>query len=231
MRIKELGIILITISIPLSIFSILVLNYMELFYVSLGILIIGLSSISIEEKSLLPYTLRKLIESSILNIEALLEEYDAVGKALYLEKEGRNIAFIPYKNEVDYIELAKFINNIPLRVSNDMGLIVFPPFYSIKEKGEMSDESWLNSILVEDLNLADNIKILKENNYLTIGIRNPKSHLLNIPRYKKCMGSLETSIALSAISRYYGKPIKFVEELISKEDLIVRAEVVENEQK
>jgi hypothetical protein len=229
MKIRELGLILISISIPLSIFSIFVLNYMELFYVSLGILIIGLSSISVEENTVLPYTLRKLMESSILNIEAILEEYDTLGKALFLEKDGRTIAFIPYKEENDYIKIIRYINEIPLRVVNDLGLIIFPPFYEVKRIDRESAESWLSNVLVDYYDLADGVKLLNEEGSLTIRIDKPKGSYLNIPRYKKCLGSLETSIALSALSKYYGKPVKFHEELLSNQGLIVKAEVVQHE--
>ncbi|MFP3317116.1 MAG: hypothetical protein RXN79_01780 [Candidatus Nanopusillus sp.] len=229
MKVKELGLILIIISIPLSVFSIFILNYMEMFYVSLGILVIGLSSFSIDDNNILPYTLRKMIESSVLNIEALLEEYNTLGKAIYTEKDDRNIAFIPYKEDENYYYLVDYIKKIPLRVSNDLGIIIFPPFHKVEYNYKVSDESWINSIIVDDLNLASNVKILKENNLITVNINEPKGRYLNIPRYYKCLGSLETSITLSALSTYYRKPVRLIEEIKSDQGIIVRAEVIKIE--
>ncbi|AFZ70663.1 hypothetical protein Calag_0932 [Caldisphaera lagunensis DSM 15908] len=231
MKLKELGILLLSISIPVMVFSIFVINYMELFYVFLGIFIIGLASFSISDNYIFPYVIREMIESSALNIEAILEEFDARGKGIYLNKEGRDIAFIPYE-ENEYFEkdhVNKIISS-PLRILNERGVTVFIPTPPINKEGDERDESFLKKILIEHLDLADDVKLIKNDvenkSELIINIINPKGRYLNIPRYEKCLGHLESSIALSSLSKYYGKPIHFVREAKNQNGIILEGEIL-----
>ena len=231
MELRGLGTILLSISIPMMALSILIFYNLQLFYVSLGVFVVGLAAFSVSERPIFPYVIREMIESSALNVEAIIEEFDARGKGIYLNKGGRSVAFIPFTElvEVDKETLEEIIS-LPLRVLNKGGVFVFIPMPLVEVEGEVSDESFLRQVLVEYLDFADDVKLVKsvadKGIKLRVSIENPKGKYLNIPRYEKTLGHLEGSIALSALSKYYGKPVRFIGEAKATKSLIIEGEII-----
>ncbi len=127
---QYLGIGLISFGAPFTIYSYLVLMNVTFTAFALSCIILGATLLMIPSNPVPAHQIRSMLEGSLVNIEALLEEYDVNGKAIYFpSSDGRVNCFVPI-NEIEE-PMSNKIDDIPLRIFTKMGvlsgLLVFPP--------------------------------------------------------------------------------------------------------
>jgi hypothetical protein len=189
----------------------------------LACMILGLS-IALTPSSPIPkLAVKAMLEGSCLNLEALLEEFNVEGKAVYMPpRDDRVFAFIPLSSNPTQVEFEE-INKAPLRVltsaEGKLGLIVFPPGSEVIRLAGIAEglaiEEALNLALVEFLEGADSVKAMAKDDRIIVEIANPKVSS-DLPRVKRSLGSLTISIAGCALAKSLGRPIAFLEEAIEE---------------
>lgn len=185
--------------------------------------ILGLS-IALTPSSPIPkLAVKAMLEGSCLNLEALLEEFNVEGKAVYMPpRDDRVFAFIPLSSNPTQVEFEE-INKAPLRVltsaGGKLGLIIFPPGSEIVRLAGIIEglaiEEALNLTLIEFLEGADSVKAVAKEDKIIIEVLNPKVSS-ELPKVKHSLGSLIVSVAGCTLAKSLGKPIAFIEEVIEE---------------
>jgi hypothetical protein len=159
-----------------------------------------------------------MMEASCINIEAVLEEFDAKGKAIYLPpKNGRVYSFVTLDNYIKVDPLK--VVDAPLRVLSKYcgspSLIVFPPGSEAVRLASIPEDSGieesLSFVLVDFLEAAESIKSIENEDRIIVEINKPKV-ITEFPRYKISLGSLTTSIAGCVLSHVKKTPVYFINE-------------------
>ena len=179
---------------------------------SLGVacLVLGLTLLLVPSNPVPTQQIRAMMEGSLVNIEALLEEFNAQGKATYVPSEDRVYAFIPT------VEASVKVNpgRTPVRVLTEAGgvpgLIVFPPgsvavrLASLPE--EVGVEDALAHVLVDFLEICESVKAVNEQGRVIVEINNPRTDT-EYPRVNRSLGSAAVSVAGCVLARVTGSPV------------------------
>lgn len=231
-----LGSILAGFGIIFSILSYFVIGSIPLTALGIGCLIIGVASIMLPPNPVPKSMVREMLRNSATNIEALLEEFQVEGRALYLPpKEGYVSAFITIE-ERPITEIA-YANEIPLRLlsvaSGSKGVTIFPPASEIAKAVEAYEESsyeqLLNSVLVEQLEMAASAKAVEKGNAFAVEIDKPKI-VPKLPRFNRSFGTLPSSIAASCLAFKSKKRIAIEDEKVFDDKIILTLRVFEKDE-
>lgn len=226
-----MGLGLITFGVPFAYYSYIVLNNISFTSLGLACVILGVTLLQVPSNPIPKKDVRAMMEGSCINIEAVLEEFDAKGKAVYLPpKDGRVYSFVSINNNVK-IDPLKVID-APLRVLSESydfpGIIVFPPGSEVVRLASIPEDSGieesLNYVLVDFLEAAESIKSIENEDRVIVEINKPKV-TTEFPRYKISLGSLTTSIAGCVLSYIQRKPVYYVGEENSSQKILATFEV------
>jgi hypothetical protein len=228
---QSLGLGLITFGAPFAYYSYDVLNNISFTSLGLACVILGVTLLQVPSNPIPKKDVRAMMEGSCINIEAVLEEFDAKGRAVYLPpKDGRVYSFVSLDNKLK-IDPLKVID-APLRVLSEAydspGLIIFPPGSEAVRLAAIPEDSGieesLNYVLVDFLEAAESIKSIQNEDKIIVEINKPKI-TTEFPRYKMNLGSLTTSIAGCVLSHIQRTPVYFISEENSSQKTIAMFEV------
>ena len=167
-RYQLLGLSLISFGAVFASYSYLVLLSVPLTALGLACIILGSTLLMVPGSPVPKHQVRAMMEGSLVNVEALLEEFDVKGKAVYLPpNEGRVFAFIPVQESVDLGAIDP--RRVPVRVLSEAGgvrgVTVFPPGSEAVRlsllPGEVGAEDALNHVLVDFIEAVESVKFVR----------------------------------------------------------------------
>lgn len=232
-KLSILGLGLLCFGAPVSIFSFCVFSNTGLTAFGLACVILGGTMILTPWNPIPEPSIKGMLEGSCLNIEALLEEFDAEEKAFYLPPSGDRIySYVPLSSNPDSVDLNE-VFSAPKRVITDSGgapgLFVFPPGAElVRNSGigfDMGLEAALSFILMDFVEIVDSVEVVEDNGQIEVRLRNPQLDT-DFPIHRSVLGSIPTSIAGCVIAFSLDSPVKFAAERRHKNEIIARFEVV-----
>lgn len=215
---RYLGIVFISFSIPFSLYSYFILLNVPFSAFGLSTLILGLTLMQVPSSPVPARQIAAMIEASLVNIESLLEEYDALGKAVYIPFNDRVNAFIPLSGENTLIEIdvSEIHIRVLTRIGETDGLLVFPPGSELVRLALLPEdtglEDALNTVLVDNSELVESIKAVRNRDEIIVELHKPKQNI-DFDRVNKSLGSLGVSIAGSVISQVTKMPVALENEV------------------
>jgi len=200
------------------------LSYFVLFsvpFTALGIacVILGTATLTLPEHPVPRRAVRGVIHGAVLNIEALLEEFDAKEKATYMPpKEGLAVAYVPLSSNPhspSFDDFAKAPRRLVTELEGVPVLMVVPPGAELVRANELSEESGLEDalqyVLVEVSELCSNVKAVVAEDKLVVGMKGVKVKT-EAAKYLLCLGSIPASIAASVAATVTKKGLTLVSE-------------------
>ena len=181
-----------------------------------------------------------LLETSLENISAIVEELGLRTKAVYLPSSltnGQPQALIPLHLNLSLLLTTK---NLPRRLitkygpgAEDIGLLITTPGSAAIEMLEAKPgstpselEAALSSIFIGGLDIANSVKVSVTDQTTTIEVSNPRLEYRNAPFYQ-CLGSPLASIAAAITAEALGKPIVVERETRHKGKTIIELRSLE----
>ncbi len=199
MTIRELGYAVLAFSATLGFLAYFALGLRPLAYSMIGLAVVGLTAIAIGNSPRPePAAERLILESLAINIEALLEETEAAGRAIFTPtRDGLVRAFVPISDIGDPVLVAKALLEAPLRVSSVAagvrGVTVLLPQGS-PEAPDM--EHAVREVVVEKAELAEAVRVRQEGDRLVLEAVRPRSRRL--PRFDRSLSPLPLALAAAA---------------------------------
>ncbi len=220
-RYLSFGLGLIVFGGPFVIYSYFILLNIPLTAFGFACVILGATTLLVPSSPVPAETVRAMVEGSSINIEALLEEFDAQEKCVYLPpRDGRSWAYVPLSSSPGVSTAWKALEapvRVMTEVEGELGLMVFPPGSEIVRLSMLSEESGLeealNYVLVDFLEAIDSVKAITVEDRVTVQMENPRIST-DFPRFKMVLGSIPTSLAGCVISNVLDKPMWFLEETV-----------------
>jgi len=227
-RYVALGLGLVAFGAPFAAFSYTVLLSIPLTALGLACVILGATVMFTPSSPVPAHTIRAMVEGSCVNIEALLEEFDARIKAVYLPpREGRVYAYVPLSSNPG-ASAAWAASKAPLRVVTDvggeLGLLVFPPGSEVVRLSLLSPESGveeaLTHVLVDFIESVDSVRAVRDGERVVVDMEASRVET-EFPRFRRVLGSLSTSTAGCVLSTVLEAPVLLQDEQV--EDRRIRA--------
>jgi hypothetical protein len=202
-------------------FAFLILLNVPLTALGISCVVLGATTVLIPENPILASNIRSMIKGSCLNIEALLEEFDAEERCVYLPpRDGRVFAYVPLNTGHGLSNVWQAME-APIRVvtevGGEQGLMIFLPVSNdmLSSIGEDSKaEEALSNILVEKLEFLESVKEAESGDKVVVRMSGSRMET-DLPRFKKVLGSLPTSIAGCVLAFVFDKPLVLIEEEVS----------------
>jgi hypothetical protein len=206
---------------PFAAFSYLVLLNVPFTALGLACVVLGATLMLTPSSPVPVHTIRAMVEGSCVNVEALLEEFDARWKAVYLPpRDGRVYAYVPLTRNPG-ASAAWAAMGAPLRVVTEVegepGLLVFPPGSEVVRLSMLSPdagiEEALNHVLVDFVEAAESVKAVREGGRVVVDIKTSRVET-EFPRFRMVLGSLCTSIVGCVLSTVLGVPLLVQDEQV-----------------
>jgi hypothetical protein len=189
-------------------------------FAALGIasVILGASALTLPELPVPPGAVRAVVHGSVLNVEALLEEFDAKEKAVYMPPvDGLSVAFIPLHSpspsspqagsdppHPSFDELKTASRRLVTEAGGVPLLMVFPPGAELIRSSELGDgqslDEALQLVLEESSELCSSVKAVVTGDRLVVEMSGVKVKT-EANRYLYCLGSIPTSLAGSIAAK------------------------------
>jgi hypothetical protein len=202
-------------------YAFLMLLSVPLTALGISCVILGITTVLIPDSPIPASNIRSMIKGSCLNIEALLEEFNVEERCIYLPpRDGKVFAYVPLGTSHGLSNGWQAME-APIRVVTEVGgesgLMVFLPLSndmlsSIEE--DTKAEEALNDILVEKLEFLETVKEAGSGDELVVRMSGSRMGT-DLPRFKKVLGSLPTSIAGCVLASVFNKPLAFKKEEVS----------------
>ena len=226
------GIALAIFGTTLTLFSHFILQIIPLTALGIATIILG-TTIAITSPHPLPKeTIQLLINNTIQNIEALLEEFTTIEKAIYIPKEDKTYAYIPLNPaEIDTNQIKRAPNRLIIKIEEHYGLQLIPPgtelikTLNLETLEEVNIEDTLRTILVDLTDLAEGVKTIFKDNTAIIEINGIKLEI-DAPRYIEILGSLQASITAATIAAVLKKPVKILEEKPERRKTTIKIQIL-----
>jgi len=181
-----------------------------------------------------------LLETSLENISAIIEELGLTSKGIYLpssKAQGQSQALIPLHSASSLSGIGR---SLPKRLivkygpnPEDIGLLVTTPgsattrmLESVPEFIATELEDALTSILDGMLDMADGVRVSMNGGAITVEVINPRVEYKNI-RFYECLGSPVASIAASLAAEASGKPVVVEKETPGKGKSVIELGMLE----
>ena len=216
----------------LALFSHFILQIIPLTALGIAAIILG-TTIAITSPHPLPKeTIQLLINNTIQNIEALLEEFTTIEKAIYIPKEEKIYAYIPLNPaKIDTNQIKRTPNRLIVKVEEHYGLQLIPPAteliktLNLEAAEEANIEDTLRTLLVDLTDLAESVKTISKENIIITEINGIKLEI-EAPKYIETLGSLQASITATTIATILKKPIKILEEKLEKNKTTMKVQIL-----
>ena len=207
-----LGLGLMVFGAPFGLYSYYVLGNVTLAAMGMACVILG-SVYLLTPASPVPLdVVRSMVEGANVNIEALLEEFGAVNRGVYLPpRDGRVYCFVPV---VDGFDVGR-LDSRPLRLVSGDGLTVFPPGAEVVRLAGIGDEMGLEDalgyVLVDYLEAAEGVKVVESGGNVVVQVVGPVVDS-SFVRVRGCLGSTVASVAGCVFASLRGVPVRFLGE-------------------
>lgn len=213
------GLALALFGIPFAAFSHWILSNVPLTALGLACIILGATIMCTPSSPVPKQATRMMVEGSCVNIEALLEEFNATEKALYLPpREGRVYALVPLKSNprlLDADEARRAPIRVITRAGDGLGLLIFPPGSElVRLSGITADSSLedaLSQVLVDLVEAVESVRAVREGDTIIVDLVGPRLRT-DFQRFRRVFGSLEASIAGCVLASCLEAQILFEEE-------------------
>ena len=190
-------------------------------FAALGVacVILGGATLTLPESPVPSGAVRGVIHASVMNVEALLEEFDVREKAVYLPpKDGQAVAFVPLAVNPHPPEFEAMLD-APRRLVSEAGgvpvLLVIPPGSELVRAAELSEASGLEDaiqyILTEVSELCSSAKAVVTGDRLVVEMRGIKLKT-EAAKYLVSLGSIPASIAASVATTVLKRGVKLESE-------------------
>lgn len=222
-RYTALGLGLVVFGVPLAVFSYLVLLSVPLTSLGLACIVLGVTVMLTPSSPVPAHTIRAMVEGSCVNIEALLEEFDARERAVYLPpRDGRVYAFVPLASNPG-VSAAWAASEAPVRVvteaGGEPGLLVFPPGSEVVRLSLLSAEAGveeaLSHVLVDFLEAVESVRAVRDGGRVVVDMTVSRAET-EFPRYRQVLGTLSTSTAGCALSTVLRVPLTLQDEQVDE---------------
>jgi len=237
---RAVGIALIGFGAILSGFSYLIIASVPLTSLGIAFAILGCVVLIFPEYLVPHQVVKGMISGSAANIEAVLEEFAAEQKAVYLPpRDGKIYAYVPLLANPSYPKLSK-ITDVPKRIISNIdghpGLFIYPPGSDVvalsgvvrvageetlekeEKRNDFSLEDFLpqlenaiSYLLIDFSELVSKIQVDFEKNKVFLRMKNVKLNV-EAPRFTRVLGSPPASLAACCIAGITKMPVKIVEE-------------------
>ena len=227
------GVVLMVFGVPFAVYSYFVLLDVTFTAIGLASVVLGATALLIPSSPVPAGTVRAMVEGASVNVEALLEEYDATLQAYYFPPvDGRVYCFVPLTGDVAGWQLDRILD-APVRVITEgagvRGLMVFPPGSEIVRLSLLGEESGLedalNYVLVDYLEAVESVKAVESGDRIVVQLDRYRMDT-EFPRVKLCLGSISVSTAGCVLAWVTGRPVQFVVEDSSGESVIATFRVM-----
>lgn len=214
-RYQLLGLSLISFGAVFASYSYLVLQSVPMTALGLACIILGSTLLMVPGSPVPKHQVRAMMEGSLVNVEALLEEFDVMGKAVYLPpNEGRVYAFIPVQENADLGAINP--QQVPVRVLSEAGRVrgvtVFPPGSEAVRlsllPGEVGAEDALNHVLVDFIEAVESVKFVRRGGEAVVELGKPRA-ASEYPRVNECLGSYPVSVAGCVLAHVLRSPVYY----------------------
>ena len=196
-------------------------------FASLGVacVILGGATLTLPESPVPSGAVRGVIHASVMNVEALLEEFDVREKAIYLPpREGESVAYVPLASRprpssVD--SLVKAPRRLVAEADGVPVLLVVPPGSELVRASELSEASGLEDaiqyILTEVSELCSSAKAVVAGDRLVVEMKGIKVKT-EAAKYLVTLGSIPASIAASVASAVLERGVTLTSESMEGKD-------------
>lgn len=178
-----------------------VIQSVPLTALGLATVVLG-ASVSLIPQSPVPAgAVRGMVEGACVNVEAVLEEFDAHERAWYLPpRDGRVFCFAPLVADVKPA-VVWAAARAPVRVLTEPmgvpGLMVFPPGSEMLRLSQVEREAGLEEamayVLVDYLEGAESVKAVREGSRVNVIVGKPRLRT-DFTRFNKVLVSLPVSV-------------------------------------
>jgi hypothetical protein len=212
-RYQLLGLSLISFGGVFVFYSYMVLLSVPLTALGLACIILGSTLLMVPGSPVPKHQIRAMMEGSLVNVEALLEEFDVKGKAVYLPpNDGRVHAFIPIQENADLGAINT--QQVPLRVLTEaggvMGVTIFPPGSEAVRLSQLPEEAGaedaLNHVLVDFIEAVEFVKFVQRGGEAVVELGKPRA-ASEYPRVNDCLGSYPVSVAGCVLAHVLRSPV------------------------
>jgi hypothetical protein len=199
-----------------------IVSYYFLFsvpFAALGVacVILGGATLTLPESPVPSGAVRGVIHASVMNVEALLEEFDVHEKAIYLPpRDGEAVAYVPLSTNPRAPSIESLMEAPRRLVTQAEGvpvLMVVPPGSEMVRASELSEASGLEDslqyILTEVSELCSSVKAVLAGDRLVVEMKGIKVKT-EAARYLLSLGSIPASIAASVAATVTRKGVTLV---------------------
>lgn len=194
-------------------------------FTALGVacVILGGATLALPESPVPSGAVRGVIHASVMNVEALLEEFDVREKGVYLPpKDGQSVAFVPLTT-APAAPSSGSLEAAPRRlISTADGvqlLMVIPPGSEMVRASELSESSGLEDavqyVLTEVSELCSSAKAVATGDRLVVEMKGIKVKT-EAAKYLVTLGSIPASIAASVAATVLRRGVTLVSEETEK---------------
>jgi len=228
-RVAGAGLSLIVFGVVFGGYSYLVVGDSTYTALGLACVVLGAVMVMVPSSPVPLSAVRAMVEGSAVNVEALLEEYEARGKAVYLPPRDRRVyCYVPL-GEFSDADLAGVLRS-PVRVlAGSGGLMVFPPGAEVVRLCDLGEEAGLEDalsyVLVDYLEAVDSVKAAEAGDNLVVQVTGPRMET-GFPLFAACLGSAVVSVAGCVAAWVKGEPVVFLGEDRVKGSVTARFRVV-----
>ena len=203
--------------VPFALFSYWMLS--DATYTSIGLAstILGATALLVPSRAIPGESIKALVEAASVNVEALLEEFDAEGKAVYLApRDDRVYCFVPLRESmVDGLRFERISVRVLSRVGGVDGLFVFPPGSEVVRLAGLGEENGVEDalvyLLVDYVELVESVRAVETGDRVVVELLRPRVDP-EYTRYQMCLGSLASSVAGCVLAWIYDAPVVYIGE-------------------
>jgi len=232
-RVAGAGLSLMVFGVVFGAYSYLVVGDSTFTALGLACVVLGSVMVLVPSNPVPLSAVRAMVEGAAVNVEALLEEYEARSQAYYLPpRDGRVYCFVPLEEFSD--DDLNGVLRAPIRVLVDApgvrGLMVFPPGSEVVRIAGVSEEAGLEDalsyVLVDYLEAVNSVKAAEAGDNLIFQFKGPKMET-DFPLFASCLGSATVSVAGCVAAWVKGKPVAYLGEDRVGDSVTARFRVVD----
>lgn len=191
------GVVISIVGAAVAAYSYFVALSVPLTALGVGMLVVGASIAITPAKPVPGRAIKMLLESSVANTEALLEEVGATGKAFYVPVKGGVYAYVPLESASSSPPRP---TEAPKGLVTEHGgvryLVLMPPLPRLGEASNL--EEAVTEVLVDLTELCDSVKVARGEG-LVVELKNPRARV-GAGRFRSVMGSLEACAVATVVA-------------------------------
>jgi hypothetical protein len=215
-RYEVAGLSLLTAGIFLSLIFYLVLGSVPFTAMGLALVIVGATVALLPEEVVPRRAVKSMLRGATYGIEAMLEEFNASGKAVYAPpRDGLVAAYVPLTSGTATSSAGDSPKRMITMFGGRPALMVYPPGADVVRAAQLGDEAKLEEslqlVLADTAELCSSLRATVTGETVAMEMWNPKVKT-EAPRYVSSLGSLQASLAACVIATVMKKNVVVTEE-------------------